>query len=102
MASARVPSRLIEKACVGPPATIIPTSGPGSAGAWLTSIATTWSTDSPKPIAIAFAICAVLPNIDSYTTMAFIDFSFRAPRTSRLRVSLPPKAHPRCPLPTGA
>ena len=55
---------LIEKAWVGPPATINDTSTPGSAGALPTSTTSTVSV-SAMPSAIARATCSVLPHIDS-------------------------------------
>ncbi|WP_157437645.1 hypothetical protein [Actinoplanes subtropicus] len=71
----REDGRLSPKACVGAPATSRSMSS--AAGAVLTSARVT-SQVPARPSAIARAIFSVLPNMDSWTTSAFMALSVRA------------------------
>src|SRR3954453_15737490 len=88
-ASSRVFGRLIENACVGPPSTTRSISLSKSDNS--SPARTTHVEICPlRPAATARATSSVLPNIDSYTTMAFIPLPPRAAphtrgTTSRVR-----------------
>src|SRR3954447_12734966 len=77
-ASSRVFGRLIENACVGPPNTTRSISWSKSDNS--SPARTTYVDTCPlRPAATARATSSVLPNIDSYTTMAFIPLPPRCP-----------------------